>query len=175
MPVTMRISGRFLKLYYEDSNKYAGLLVSPTLIRLIHEFSVTLSATLSPPQPRKDQESESISSKDCSIHIVVYGLLTEKNSVGNHLSEGGLFLQHPYEYDTQVDYVNPQYLVRPGSRMPKIGVEAFPAGSRGTSSSKEVLDDTSKTQLLRVFNSANGPNLFSVVKSSPRLRTSLQE
>jgi hypothetical protein len=175
VPVKIRVSGQFLKLYYEDSNKYAGLLISPTLTRLIHEFSVTLFATLSPPRHQKDQAPGSISSKDCWTHIVIYGVLTEKNAVGNLLSEGGLFLQHPNEYDTRVDYVNPQYLVRPGSRMPKIDVGAFPAGSRSTSSSKEVLDDTSKSQLLQVFNSANGPNWFSEVKSSPRLRTSLQE
>jgi len=163
-----------LKLYCEDSNKYAGLLISSTLTRLVHEFSITLSGTLSTPQPQKDQKSESISSRDCTIHIVVYGLLTEMKPVGNLLSEGGLYLQHPDEYDTRVEYINPQYLVRPGSRMPKIGGASFRACSRSTSS-KEVLDDTSKSQLLQVFNSANGPNLFSEVKSSSRLRTSLQE
>jgi hypothetical protein len=175
VPVRIRVSGQLLKLYHEGSNKYAGLLISPTLTRLINEFSVTLSATLSPPQSEKDQEPASISSKDCSIHIVIYGVLTERNSVGDLLSEGSLFLQHPNEYDMRADYVNPHYLLRPGARMPKIDVGTLSGGSRSTSSSREVLDDTSKSQLLQVFNSANGPNLFSEVKSSPRLRTSLQE
>lgn len=170
----IRVSGGFLKLYHEESKKYAGLLVSPTLIRLIQEFSVTLFATLGSLQSQKNREPGP-TSKECPIQIVVYGFLTEKKSVGNLLSEGGLFLQHPNEYDTRVDYVNPQYLVRPGSRMPKIESGAFAAGSRSISSPEEVLDDVSKNQLLQVFNSANGPDLFSKVKPSPRLQASLQE
>jgi hypothetical protein len=172
--VIIRVSGSFLKLYHEETNKYAGLLVSPTLTRLIQEFSVTLFATLGSSQSQKNQEPRPIS-KEYPIQIVVYGFLTEKKLVGNLLSEGGLFLQHPYEYDTRVDYVNPQYLVRPGSRMPKIKAGAFPAGLRSISSPEEVLDDISKSQLLQVFNSATGPDLFSDVKPSPRLRASLQE
>jgi hypothetical protein len=72
-------------------------------------------------------------------------------------SQGDLFLQHPKDYDVRVDYVNPQYLVRPGSLMPKIGVDTSAVGSGSMSASKVVLDDTRKAQLIQIFNSANGP------------------
>ena len=172
--MNLRVSENFLKLYYEESNKYAGLLVSPSLTRLIQEFSVTLFATLCPSKSQKNRKPGS-TPRECPIQIVIYGFLAEKMSVGNLLSEGGLFLQHPIEYDKRVEYINPQYLVRPGSRMPKFESGAFAAGSSSTSSTEEVLDEISKNQLLQVFNSASGPNLFSKVKPSPRLQASLQE
>lgn len=173
VPITIRICGSLLKLYFEASNTYAGLIDAPTLSKLVQSFSVTLVATLTAPQ-RKEKKCESIPSNERTVHIVIYGLLREMDAVGNFLSDGGHYLQHPSEYDTRLDYVNPQYLVRPGSPMPRLDGVAFTTVSK-FSSCKEILDENVTNQLLHVFDSANGPNMFSEIRPSPRLRTCLQE
>jgi hypothetical protein len=173
VPITVRICGSLLKLYFEASNKFAGLIEEPTLSKLVQDFSVTLVAALTASQ-RKEKKRESIPSKERTVHIVIYGLLREMDAVGNFLSDHGHYLQHPSEYDTRVDYVNPQYLIRPGSQMPRLGGVRFTTVSKLTSC-KEVLDENATNQLLQVFDSANGPNIFSEIMLSPRLRTCLQE
>jgi hypothetical protein len=162
-----------LKLYYESSNKYAGLVDSPTLSRLTQDFSVTLAATFITPEKVKEQKHQ-LRPREVTIEIVIYGLRKDMDIVGNLLSEGCLYLQHPMECDTRTAYVNPQYWVRPGSQMPKVEGMTFAAASRSTSS-KELLDEMGTNQLLQLFDCANGPTIFSEVKPSPRLRTRLQE
>lgn len=108
------------------------------------------------------------------VEIVIYGLRKDMDAIGNFLSEGGFYLQHPMECDTRVPYVNPQYLLRPGSQMPKIQNMTSAATVRSTSV-RESLDETRTKQLLQVFDYAEGPTTFGEVKPSLRLRTQLQE
>jgi hypothetical protein len=171
--VTIRICGSLLKLYFEASNTYAGLIEAPALNILVQDFSVTLVATITALQ-RKEKKRESIPSKERTVHIVVYGLLREMDAVGNFLSDHGHYLQHPSEYDTRVGYVNPHYLLRPGSQMPRLdGVTSTPVSK--FASFKEILDENATNQLLQVFDSASGPNMFPEIRPSPRLYACLQE
>lgn len=171
--MTTRICGSLLKLYYEVSNKYAGLLESPTLSKLSQDFMVTLAATFIAPEREKEQR-ERVRPREISVEIVIYGLHEDMDAIGNFLSEDGIYLQHPKEFDTRAAYVNPQYLVRPGGQMPKVEAATFAAASRHTSC-KEVLDETRTNQLLQLFDCANGPATFSKVRPSPRLLTDLKE
>ena len=171
--MTTRICGSLLKLYYEASNKYAGLVDSPTLSRLRQDFTTTLAATFIAPAKEKEQKQQ-LRTRQSTVEIVIYGLRKDMDAVGHVLCEDGLYLQHPKECDTSVDYVNPQYWVRSGSQMPKVEGMTFEAASRSTSC-KELLDETRTNQLLQLFDCANGPTTFSEVRPSARLRTCLQE
>jgi hypothetical protein len=103
----------------------------------------------------------------------VYGRRPDSEQVGGILAENGLHLQHPHEYDTSVDYINPQYLVRPGSRI-NIQQSANSATALKPALAKDALGENIKNQILQVFDAADGPQMFQEVKSSPRLVISLK-
>ncbi|RBQ66617.1 hypothetical protein FVER14953_21306 [Fusarium verticillioides] len=96
------------------------------------------------------------------------------NNIGDLLEDSELFLQHPTEYDTRLEYLNPQYLIRPGSTFPRVNGASFQALAN-QQSSDQVMEEKSKSEVHRVFDSASGPSTFTQVQPSPRLRTSLQE
>ncbi|KAK2764390.1 hypothetical protein FQN54_009084 [Arachnomyces sp. PD_36] len=172
VPVTIRVCGSLLKLYTEVSNKYTGLVDSPALSRLGQAYAVTLAATLILPK-RKGNKKVTPGPSENTVEIVIYGLLKDKDAVGNFLSEDDAYLQHPKECDIRVAYINPQYLVRPGSKMPRIQGLTF-ADASGSASCKEILNERRTNQLFQVFDCANGPITFPEVKPSRSLRTRLQ-
>ncbi|KAH0541601.1 hypothetical protein FGG08_003949 [Glutinoglossum americanum] len=173
IPLSTQMCGSLLKFYYEVSNKYAGLVDSPTLSRLNQDFLVTLAATLIAPKREKEQKQR-LRPREIAVEIVIYGFHEDMDAVGNSLSEGCLYLQHPKEWDTRVVYVNPQYWIRPGSQMPKVEGMSFVAAS-SFAPCRESLDETRTNQLLRLFDCANGPTIYSEVRPSHRLRTHLQD
>ncbi|KAH0562185.1 hypothetical protein GP486_003119 [Trichoglossum hirsutum] len=172
IPMTIRICGSSLKLYYEVSNKYAALVDSPTLSKLIQDFAVTLAPTFI--APRKMEQKQQPRPREITVEIVIYGLRKDMDAVGDLLSDNCLYLQHPKECDPDTAYVNPQYWLRPGSQMPKVeGITL--ATVSGSTSCKELLDEVHTNQLLQLFDCANGPTKFSEVGQSLRLRTDLQD
>ena len=181
-PVDIRPFGDILKLYFQDSRKYAGLLTLPVLSKLLDEFSVKFTATLVASQSRPSQTSGRGKTKnlgptqECSVRIVVYGLKYEKSAVGNLLSDAGLFLQEPpaAECIRDVEYCNPHYLVRPGSQMPKLDELSISSNVQNTAMS-ETLDEAGKNRFMRIFDFANDTNIFSQIIPSPRLRSTLKE
>jgi hypothetical protein len=50
----------------------------------------------------------------------VYGFIQQKDDIADILAKEGLFLQHPEktEYNRDVKYSNPQYLLGPGQDFP---------------------------------------------------------
>jgi hypothetical protein len=180
--VNIVASGDILKLYFQDSNKYAGLLLLPVLSQILEEFTVSLTATLTAPQSRQGQNTNkdkirSLSpSQECSVRIIVNGLICEKNAVSDLLSGAGLYLQHPSpsEYDRRVEYFNPQYLLRPGSQMPKLE-ELMIASGVGSLAMPDSLDEADKSLLMRIFDSANAIGAVLRAEPSTRLRTTLKE
>ncbi|KAH0566066.1 hypothetical protein GP486_000531 [Trichoglossum hirsutum] len=175
IPTLIRLSGEFLKVYTAESNKYAGIFISPVVSRLLKEFPVTITATLEAVKFSKDKKPTVPSTEQCSLHMVLYGLLTDKACIADLLSDADLFLQHPLEYDMHVPYDNPHYLVRPGSCMPPLRVVASASALNSVILSKKGLDETEKNQLLKVFNSANCVDVVCSETPSPRLRSSLKD
>lgn len=187
-PVNIKAFGDVLKLTFQDSDKYAGLLSLPALSRLLEEFTVKLTATLIAPQSRPSSQSSNkdnhkvskFTSHECTVRIIVYGVLREKDAVANSLSEAGLYLQHPSpaECDRQVPYFNPQYLLRPGAQMPRLEELPLSANVKNSamSSDSSLLDEANKSRLMQIFNnSANGVGASFQVEPSPRLRSTLKE
>ncbi|CAD6594367.1 MAG: hypothetical protein ASARMPRED_009263, partial [Alectoria sarmentosa] len=107
------------------------------------------------------------------IHIVVYGHLEDFELAGHTLSESNFFLQHPQYKEDLAVYKNPQYLIRPGEEYPKIDcIDADPSSlSTESSNEREALSDD---RLKSIFESAQGPETYSIVEPSPRLSTPLQ-
>jgi hypothetical protein len=165
----MEISGDILKCYIGNTATYLGFINCAILVQLVHDFSVTLTATVEVPKMRK----KSTTIRELPISLVVYGHLKDRRAVGALLADKGLALQHPHEFDNNVEYHNPHFLLRPGARMPNI--DCNPSSSLSTTMKDEILDECRKSRLTRVFDSANGLGLHCQVSPSPRLRSTLKE
>ena len=180
-PVKIRPCRDILKLYFQDSNKYAGLLALPALCSLLDNFLVKFSATLMAPPPKpspikvKDTKP-SFASHECSVRIVIHGLKSEKYAVGELLSNASLYLQQPSatERGTDAEYCNPHYLVRPGCQLPTLEDLAISSDTR-TKEASGTLDEVEKSRLLRLFDSTDDFGVAAQVIASPRLRSTLKE
>lgn len=175
IPVVIRLSGELLKIYIEESNSCAAIFISPVVSRLLKEFPVKITASLEASKPSDHRKSTVPSSEQSLLHMVLYGLLTDKSCIANLLSDADLFLQHPFEYDMHVQYDNPHYLVRPGSCTPSPHGVASASARNSVVSSKNELDEIQKNQLLQVFNSANCKDVLCAETPSPRIRSTLKE
>lgn len=182
IPVSIAAFGDTLKLSFQDSNKYAGVLNSPGLGVLLEDRRIQLNATLMAPHDKKNQVSKKTknqkicSPRECPVRIIVYGLASERVAVGSLLSGAGLYLQHPspYEYDSHVEYINPHYLLRPGSQMPDLEELSINSAS-GAQTPSETLDEVNKSRFIHIFDLANEVVGPLTVKPSHRLRSILQE
>jgi hypothetical protein len=105
--------------------------------------------------------------------MALYGFRKDKDAVGDTLSAAELYLQHPTAYDPGVEYINPQYLLRPGAQMPKL--EQIFSATSISDPQQELLNDSQKRQVYQIFDSAVGPSTFSELLQSPRLQTPLKE
>jgi hypothetical protein len=180
-PVNIRPCRDILKLYFQDSNKYAGLLALPALCRLVEIFHVKFNATLiaspSKPSPTRVRNSKNRSTNhECSMRIIVYGLKSERLAVGDLLSQASLYFQRPSATECEIDaeYCNPHYLVRPGCQLPALKELSISSDTR-TSKASEMLDETEKSRLLQVFDSTDDFGVASQINASPRLRSTLKE
>ncbi len=182
VPVSIAAYGDMLKLFFQDSKKYAGLLNSPALSVLLENRHIQLDATLIAPPDKKNQGSKKVreqktsSPRECPVRIIVYGLASERIAVGNILSDADLYLQHPSpcEYDRHVEYINPHYLLRPGSQMPELEDLSINSAS-GAQKPSEPLDEVNRSRFIRIFDLANEVGGPLTVKPSHRLRSILQE
>lgn len=180
LPLRTKPAGNIMKLYLQTSDKYAGIIMIPTLCRLSREFQVRLDATLrfskSSAGRTKQTElpTEAVEEAETSVRLVVYGQHNVKNEVGSFLSDAGLYLQHPYagECDFSVEYHNPHYLIRPRGSMPRL--EDLSLDPIMTSEEQTiVLDESTKTRVLQIFDCAVGPATLIEAEPSSRLRSKL--
>jgi hypothetical protein len=114
-------------------------------------------------------------SMEVNVEILIYGFQLYADNIGELLSNGNHFLQNPYEWDTRVPYLNPQYLVRPGGDQPTLDPANNSMVTLKSEKESEVLDKTQAVECLQVFNAASGPTTFSEVLQSPSLKTDLKE
>lgn len=100
VPVSIAAYGDMLKLSFQDSNKYAGLINSPALSVLLKDWCIQLNATLMAPHDKQDQASKKTKSQqtclpqECFVRIIVYGLASERVAVGILLSDAGLYITY---------------------------------------------------------------------------------
>jgi len=176
--------GDILKLSYKNTRKYAGIINSEPLAKLIRDFSIYIKAYIHPPSkvasksgPKQSSSNLSNPNGEVSVRLLVYGLISEKHDAGNLMSDNDLFFQHPLATEvsgemSSIPYFNPHFLIRPGSQMPDLAQLSL-SGSSDTPPA-EILDDVSKARLMAVFDLANGSKTWIDVKPSPRLKSSLK-
>ncbi|RYP52173.1 hypothetical protein DL768_002615 [Monosporascus sp. mg162] len=176
-PVQLIFNGSVVKVKDESTNKSVGFLTNTTLCRLVDEFSVTLAATLSVGNPYGGklifrQKNDNI--RLGTLRVIIYGYRREREAVANFLSHCGVFLQHPQasEYDRKVPYMNPQYLLRPGTGVPSLDhltIDASPPA-------EEPLGELQKSKVFQVFECANGAGAKTIsrIEPSTRLITALK-
>ncbi|SCO12066.1 related to helicase-like transcription factor protein [Fusarium fujikuroi] len=162
-----------ISLHVEGSGNYMGRIESKAIVDLVEDYQVTLATTLECPPVKKKKSADSFQTPK-TLHIVVYGLRKDMNEIGDILEDSELFLQHPTEYDTRLEYLNPQYLLRPGANIPRADSATFQAIAK-QHSPEQAMEEKAKDKVHRLFDSASGPSTFTHILPSPRLRTSLQE
>ena len=185
-PVDLSPSFNMLRISFQKSHKYAGLLNSPTLAALVKDKRVKLDAMLSArkkvynPSSKKNKALKSTELRysvpaEHDLRIVVYGLSTDRVALGNLLSDAGLYLQHPSttEYERSLEYVNPHYLLRPGDQMPSL--EHLSTSDRDASSQSEILDEVHTNRVMRIFDLVDDVQSLTTVTPSQRLRSTLDQ
>ncbi|KAG9494756.1 hypothetical protein J7337_013895 [Fusarium musae] len=188
-PVTLDFEGRLLRVREESSNRRIAVVVSNALFRLVNEFAVTLTANICGKKPpivytskKKGQTVSEIDGiKFCSLRIVVYGFLLQKDEISAILAQDELFLQHPgkTEFDKKVKYFNPHYLLPPGQNMPDVEkLTTYACCPRWSSHFRELqtsMPEHEQSQILQIFNTTYQPiSDLKTIETSPRLATRLK-
>jgi hypothetical protein len=174
---TVSLLGHALKLAFRDSGKYAGLVTCESLARVVREFSVSLTARVLPPKHhagKKPKNSFQPEEEAVSVRILICGLRSEMDAVGDILSDDDLFFQHPFpsELERSVPYNNPHYLLPPGAEMPDL--EQLSLSDPESTRPVEVLGDVAKARLMRVFDLPYDPGVAIDTKPSARLKSTLK-
>ena len=104
---------------------------------------------------------------DSLLKVSICGHIDQADAVGQELSEHNIFLQQPDTFDSSMPYLNPQYLIRPGSN--------FMASWDAEEEIEKVnFSPEVKNKVSEVFDSAVGPAHFSEVSVSEKLTTELK-
>lgn len=186
VPVNIELDGNLLRMYTRHMKKYAGILIEPSLMKLLRDSKIKLETSLIlPPAAQSKRPKNAPLTKDTSpaitepeLRIIVYGMLDDAAGVGKTLSDAGLYFQHPSPTDCslQLRYHNPQFLVRPGGEMPTLEDLSITASASNETQEKQ-LDELAKARVLRIFDNAHDGALGDqpAVEPSPRLYTALKE
>lgn len=180
LPVLLSRDGDIISLRFEEHKQFAGIIVSKDLQRLLKEFAVHLTATLTVKQSQtvkgknKDTSGPKLRRDNALARILIYGQAEDRNGVGDLMSESGLFFQHPTaeEADTSVPYFNPHLLLRPGAEMPRIEGLSISASESVVEASGK-LDEVGKGLIWKIFDQANGFSGVTKVTESRRLKSKL--
>lgn len=108
------------------------------------------------------------------LSIVVYGLSSKSETVGDILLEHGFYLQLPDSFDQSVPYENPQSFSLPGfhSNIP-VGMP-IRESEKSSVTKVPVLNAVEKSKLSALLDSATGPEKFREVQASEKLITELK-
>lgn len=186
IPVNLKVSGPYFILRAQASGTHAGILDNSQLLKILGQFPLRLDATLLIPEMKGVENrmksrnpSSSTLVERYRVRIAVHGFRIDKEHIGKLLSDAGFFLQHPSaaELLPDVEYDNPHYLLRPGSKMPRMEDLSVDI-DRDIPLQDELADEARSTNLLRIFESAavtadGGRVTHLKTTPSPRLRTVL--
>lgn len=115
------------------------------------------------------------------LFIVIYGMFSQKDAIGDALDGAELFLQDPPDQirgDHSVPYFNPHRLYNPALGN---GVNPPPMRAHGVPvkvmKQQKILCETDplKQRVREVMDSACGPQYFSAMQESPQIRTRLKQ
>ena len=154
---------------HDAQPKYGGLVdhdAARAIALLSREYSVTFTAML---EVVGSGTKERTQKGHHTLRIIIYGLRGDSEAIGALLSEHKLYLQQPNPFDSSIAYLNPHYLLRPGSEF-KPSMQEDVEGSKRNNQ----MSQAAKSQVLQLFDTATGPVSFSKVQVSNRLITDLK-
>ena len=170
-----------MKISFQDSSKYAGIVNLPVLSKVLNDYSIKYTATLvasslQSNQTRRRENKDSVSRHHpCSARIAVCGIKSEIIAISDIFSKAGLYFQQPLasEFDRNLEYWNPHYLVRPNSKMPNLGNLTL-SSDEGSTVASEKLNELNMNRFTQLFDSADDSGIQSQVVPSLRLRSTLK-
>ena len=170
LSVSLSAYGDLIVVRLEETQMWLGLLDYDTgkaVNRLLSQYSVHLVSFI-PIDRRTDKYGFTLTDQSPThqVHAIIYGTFEELGAIGGMLSDEGIFLQHPTFIDSHTTYENPHYLRRPDTDI------EIPAALGSYSHAKIV--NLTADKLEQLFESAQGPQTFSEVRVSPRLRSILK-
>ncbi|KAL6821028.1 SNF2 family N-terminal domain-containing protein [Trichoderma sp. SZMC 28015] len=179
-PVTLEALETKVKLSSQDTQRYARIINNATLAKIFREFTIKADAKLvTPTNSRKKTSKKEVKSfrlpVDCPVRIVLYGLATDQYTIGNILGNAGFYFQHPLpsEYDSNMQYCNPHYLLRPGSQLPTLEEDSVTGCDRKVES--DLLNASNKGRFMRLVDEASEIILRTSIEPSSRLKSTLKE
>ncbi|KAK0756595.1 hypothetical protein N5P37_010749 [Trichoderma harzianum] len=179
-PVIFEALETKVKLSSQDTQRYAGIINNATLAKIFREFTIKADAKLvTSTNSRKKTSKKEVkgyrSPVDCPVRIVLYGLATDQYTIGHILGNAGFYFQHPLpsEYDSSMQYLNPHYLLRPGSQLPTL--EEDSATGCGRKVESDLLSTSNKGRFMRLFDEASDFILRTSIEPSSRLKSTLKE
>jgi hypothetical protein len=171
----LKVQGGIVTIHHPTSMAYAGLLdrgIAKVFGELSEVCAVIFTACV-PGIPSMANKKTSSSSSPSKVFITLYGFRKDSDCVGTILDDAGVFLQHPECYDDSVRYDNPHYLTRPGNFL-SVSEAAMPTAKPPKPSTILSDHDPLKSQVLEIFDSAQGPLVYQQAAESTRLRTPLK-
>lgn len=174
-------------LQTQNSGAHAGILSDRRLVNALTVVSLRIDGTLlisevethkRPTQSKSTRPTAEKPTREYSLRIVIHGLRCDKEAISNTLSDANLFLQHPCASEVlpDVEYDNPQFLLRPGAEMPKIEDLQLDFDDDFSLQTRPEEEETGKGHLLRLFETAEadgGEMTIPGTLPSPRLRSTL--
>jgi hypothetical protein len=109
-----------------------------------------------------------------SMDIVLSSQESFADLIGDFLSTHEIFLQHPHREDIVWLYRNPQYFLSPGETYTTLPAEDENENKNATIDGFDLSVDSDADLIKDVFTSAQGPNRYTSVGPSARLRTPLK-
>lgn len=150
---------------------------------MLREFTLKAVAKLIVPEALKKKASKSskksativYSPTNCDIRIVLCGLFTDQPAIGNILGDAGFYFQHPepLEYDSELQYCNPHYLLRPGSQMPALEEVIETKSDRRRE--ENVLNELTRERFMKLFDEAGDIEMKTTIEPSRRLKSTMKE
>ncbi|KAI5458920.1 SNF2 family N-terminal domain-containing protein [Mariannaea sp. PMI_226] len=167
--VTLSIEGRMVTVRHPHSREYGGRLKrdpASALTEIFEKHETTFQAFIHVKRFKKGEDP------DGNLFVMIYGMKEQGSAIGKILDGAELFLQHPHFVDPSATYSNPHYLCRPGS---SVSLPDTPLILSSLGSAKILTEnDPLKRQVLDVFDSCQGPQVYSLTSPSPRLCTPLK-
>lgn len=163
-------------IHKQSGSDYIGLLdheSASALGQILRDFDVNFRAYILNDSKSDSKKSGVTWGASIPIYIVVYAHQDDSELVGDTLSQSDIFLQHPQHKEDLALYKNPQYLIRPGEEYPDIDCIDIDPSSSSTEPFNER-GTLSENRLDSIFESAQGPETYSIVEASPRVKTLLQ-
>lgn len=108
MPVNIQPCGRMMKLSFQDSSKYAGIVNLPVLSKVLNDYSIRFTATLvaSSPQSNQTRRMENKYSVSrhhaCLVRITVCGIKSEITAISDMFSKAELYFQQTETWNTGI-------------------------------------------------------------------------